>query len=114
AFLLLLKTRRDGAVLGEAWSGGEGRVAFAGWMAGTLAVVAAVFAGDRALALSQQRTQAAVILGGMPQPTPTASAPVAPGSEAQRYQEEAQAAQEQARRLQEILDDPQKLGAYLG
>jgi protein-disulfide isomerase/uncharacterized membrane protein len=114
SFLLLFKTRRDGAVLGEAWSGGEGRVAFAGWVAGTLAVAGAVLAADRALALREQRAQAAVILGGLPSPAPSASAlPLAPGSEAQRYQEEAQAAQEQARRLQEILDDPQKLDQYM-
>jgi protein-disulfide isomerase len=45
-------------------------------------------------------------------PRPTLP-PAAPGSDAQRYQEEARVAQEQARRLQEILDDPQKLDQYM-
>jgi protein-disulfide isomerase len=40
------------------------------------------------------------------------SSPSAPGSEAQRFQEEARVATEQARRLQEILDDPNKLEQY--
>ena len=45
--------------------------------------------------------------GGAPAAAPLATP--APGSDAQRYQEEARAAPEQARRLQDILDDPRKL-----
>jgi len=40
------------------------------------------------------------------------STPAPPGSEIARYQEEARVATEQARRLQELLDDPNKLEQY--
>jgi protein-disulfide isomerase len=43
---------------------------------------------------------------------PATGSPAPPGSDAQRYQEEARVAQEQSRRLQEILDDPHKLEQY--
>jgi protein-disulfide isomerase/uncharacterized membrane protein len=121
SFILLFKTRRDRAVVGEAWSGAEGRVAFAGWALGSVAVLAAVLAGDRALQARENAGAGAMLgLGASPVPGPAPAtsplaggAPLAPGTEAQRYQEEARAAQEQARRLQEILDDPQKLDQYM-
>jgi protein-disulfide isomerase/uncharacterized membrane protein len=93
-----------------------GRAALGGWAVATVAILAAVLAGSLALRY-RERLHSAAILGV---PAPAASAPLAapgspapPGSDAQRYQEEARAAQEQARRLQDILDDGAKLDEYL-
>jgi protein-disulfide isomerase len=64
----------------------------------------------------REKERLATLLGPSPAPTPSLpaalSSPVPPGSDAQRFQEEARAATEQARRLQEILDNPQKLEQY--
>jgi protein-disulfide isomerase/uncharacterized membrane protein len=99
---------RDGLVVPT------GRVALGGWAVATVAIVAAVFAGSVALRY-RQRLQSGSILGlpAGPAALPTLGPPAAPGTDAQRYQEEARAAQEQARRLQDILDDPNKLDEYL-
>jgi protein-disulfide isomerase len=96
--------------LGESTS----RVALAGWAVATVAAIAAVLAASVALRY-RERMLAGTILGlpaATPRPGPSLP-PAAPGSDAQRYQEEARAAQEQARRLQDILDDPAKLDEYL-
>ncbi|PYQ03363.1 MAG: hypothetical protein DMF82_13400 [Acidobacteria bacterium] len=113
ALVLLLPARRDGAVVGEAVTKRDGRLVFAGWALTTLALAGGVFAAEKALD-ARQRSRNASILGGAPTPLPTLapSRPLEPGSEAQRYQEEARVATEQARRLQEILDDPKKLDQY--
>jgi protein-disulfide isomerase len=113
ALVLLLPARRDGAVVGEAVTRRDGRLVFAGWALTTLALVLAVYAVEKALD-SREKTRNASILGTVP-PAPMPAfvpRPVEPGSDAQRYQEEARVATEQARRLQEILDDPKKLDQY--
>jgi protein-disulfide isomerase/uncharacterized membrane protein len=114
ALLLLIPARRDGAVVGEAVTQRDGRLVFAGWMLTTLALAGGVYAAEKALD-ARQRTRTSSVLGVMPAPLPSLlppSHPLEPGSEAQRYQEEARVATEQARRLQEILDDPKKLDQY--
>jgi protein-disulfide isomerase/uncharacterized membrane protein len=126
AVVVLIKARRDGSVVGQAVGTPDGRLVFAGWALGSLALAAAVFGSDRVLSY-RERSRAASILGapaaaaplpvpsGPPSPAPTAGA-APPGAplppDAQRWQEEARMAQEQARRLQEILDDPRKLDQY--
>jgi protein-disulfide isomerase/uncharacterized membrane protein len=126
AVVVLLRSRRDGRVVGEAVATTDGRLVFAGWALGSLALAAGVLASDLTLAY-RERGREAAILGSpgsaptpAPLPTPAASArPSLPGAagaplppDAQRWQEEARMAQEQARRLQEILDDPRKLDQY--
>jgi protein-disulfide isomerase len=125
--VLLLRARRDRAVLRDALRLPDGRVLATGSLVGALAIAAAVVSADRALAYRGQ-SRATPLLGAssaavMPLPkvpagpaaTPTAAVPPAGAvppsnlTEIQRYQEEARVAQEQARRLQEILDDPKKL-----
>jgi protein-disulfide isomerase len=89
-------------------------MAFAGWALATVATIVAVLAGSLALRY-RERLHAGTILGlpvAAPAPGPRLP-PAAPGTDAQRYQEEARVAQEQARRLQDILDDPKKLDDYL-
>jgi protein-disulfide isomerase/uncharacterized membrane protein len=109
--VLLLPVRRDGAVLGESLARVEGRVAFAGAALAVLALAGGVLAWSSALR-HREAASSGLILGLDASPRPSLP-PAAPGSEAQRYQEEARVAQEQARRLQEIVDDPQKLDQYL-
>ena len=113
ALVLLLPARRDGAVVGEAVTKRDGRLVFAGWLLTTLALAGGVFAAEKALD-ARQASRTASILGVAPAPLPSLAPPhpLEPGSEAQRYQEEARVATEQARRLQEILDDPKKLDQY--
>jgi protein-disulfide isomerase/uncharacterized membrane protein len=109
---LLLPVRRDGAVLGDALARVEGRVAFTGALLAILGLSAGVLAGSAALR-PPAPAEATSPLGLDTAPPRPSLPPAAPGSEAQRYQEEARVAQEQARRLQEILDDPQKLDQYM-
>ena len=113
ALVLLLPARRDGAVVGEAVTKRDGRLVFAGWVLTTLALAAGVYAAEKALD-TRQMSRTTSILGAAPAPLPSLlpARPLEPGSEAQRYQEEARVATEQARRLQEILDDPKKLEQY--
>jgi protein-disulfide isomerase/uncharacterized membrane protein len=126
--VLLIRARRDRAVLRDALRMPDGRVLATGSLVGALAMAAAVVSADRALAyrgrarttpLLGVSTSAMRPLAAAPLATPplTSSPPAAVPSggatagltEIQRYQEEARVAQEQARRLQEILDDPKKL-----
>ena len=124
AVVVLVRSRRDGRVVGEAVATTDGRLVFAGWALGSLALAAGVLASDVALA-SRQRGREAAILGSpapppsplaLPTPSASPSVPAPAGAplppDAQRWQEEARMAQEQARRLQEILDDPRKLDQY--
>ncbi len=113
ALILLIPARRDGAVVGEAVTRRDGRLVFAGWVLTTLALAGGVYAAEKALD-ARERSRTASILGVAPAPLPALAParPLEPGSEAQRYQEEARVATEQARRLQEILDDPKKLDQY--
>lgn len=121
AVVVLMRSRRDGAVVGQAVGTVDGRLVLAGGALGALALAVAVLASERTLAY-RERGRAAAVLGA-PAATPTvtpaplpslrpppAGAPLPP--DAQRWQEEARMAQEQARRLQEILDDPRKLDQY--
>jgi protein-disulfide isomerase/uncharacterized membrane protein len=121
AVVVLMKSRRDGRVVGQAVATTDGRLVLAGSALGALALAVAVLASDRTLAY-RERGRAASLLGSpapparvtpspLPSlPPPAAGAPLPP--DAQRWQEEARMAQEQARRLQEILDDPRKLDQY--
>ena len=128
AMVVLLRSRRDGRVVGEAVGTMDGRLVFAGWALGSLALAAGVMAAEMALG-SRERAREASILGSpataptpAPLPAPAAAASARPTLPApagaplppdtQRWQEEARMAQEQARRLQEILDDPRKLDQY--
>jgi protein-disulfide isomerase/uncharacterized membrane protein len=114
--VLLLPARRDGAVVGEAVAKRDGRLVFGGWALTALALLAAVYAAETALD-GREKGRVATLLGATPTtlpplPAATSMPPAEPGTEAQRYQEEARVATEQARRLQEILDDPKKLEQY--
>ena len=109
AFVVLLPTRRGSSALRGGVRYPEGRVALLGWALGSVAVLAAVVASDKALAARRSGGAASVL--GAPAAAPSLP-PAPPGSEAQRYQEEARVAHEEARRLQQILDDPHKLEEY--
>ena len=133
----LWPARRALGAVGATTGRAEGRVAFAGWAATTLAVIAGVLAADAALAARAER-RAGTILGQAAPPAspaeppvavaaptdpghvPTPATPVAPatsaapaapaaptgsGGELQHYKD-------LAKRLQETLDDPQKLEQY--
>ena len=116
AVVLVRPVHRRLVVVREGLGLPAGRAALGGWAVATVAILAAVLAGSLALRY-RERLHATAILG-LPAPTTTApvasaGSPAPPGSDAQRYQEEARAAQEQARRLQDILDDGAKLDEYL-
>jgi protein-disulfide isomerase/uncharacterized membrane protein len=126
--VLLWPARRSAAAVAPAARQASGRLALAGWALGSFAVAASVLAAESALA---QREKARVrALLGAPAPAPSAPAalslpaPVAtnaatvatPAPEA-RASSPAPAGdlkyyQDLAKRLQETLDDPQKLNEY--
>ncbi|HEY3122363.1 MAG TPA: thioredoxin domain-containing protein [Vicinamibacteria bacterium] len=129
AVIVLIRARRDPALIRDVARVPDGRVLVAGALAGALAFTAAVVSADRAL-VYRARSRQTPLLGvssspmtpfvpapSLASPRPLAASPLAavPSGSAptltdiQRYQEEARVAQEQARRLQEILDDPKKL-----
>jgi protein-disulfide isomerase/uncharacterized membrane protein len=130
----LLPARRLLGALRPTLARPDGRLLAAGWLLGTLALGAAVAAADATLsyraagraatilgapigsAPSPPRTEARADGSAAPAATTTAAAPPAPNSLAEQdpryYQEQARLAQEQARKLQETLDDPQKLDRY--
>jgi protein-disulfide isomerase/uncharacterized membrane protein len=115
ALVLLMRARRDGAVIGQAVRRPDGRAALAGGLLAALTLGAAVLASDIGLSYREKERMSAVlgpIPTAVPSPPAVASSPAAPGTETQRFQEEARVAAEQARRLQAILDDPQKLEQY--
>ena len=113
ALVFLLPSRRDGAVVGEAVKRADGRLVFAAWVLVVGALGVAVLAGELGLD-ARERARVNTLLGAVPTAAGTpVPAPAPPGSDSARYQEEARVASEQARRLQEILDDPQKLDQYL-
>jgi protein-disulfide isomerase/uncharacterized membrane protein len=114
AVVLVRPTPRRLLVVRDGLGLPAGRAAFGGWAVATVAILAAVLAGSLALRY-RERLHSTAILGMPAAAAPLASAgpPAAPGTDAQRYQEEARAAQEQARRLQDILEDPVKLDEYL-
>lgn len=116
ALVLLVGARRERGLLGRSLRGSDGRLVVAGAVVAALALGAAVLAADANL-WYRQKQRVSSLLGPAPAGSPAVpaapSSPAAPGTDAQRFQEEARVATEQARRLQEILDDPQKLGQYL-
>lgn len=114
ALVLVRPIQRRLGVVRDGLAHPTGQLAFGGWAVATVAIVAAVLAGSLALRY-RERLHATAVLGlpATPAPLPTIGVPAAPGTEAQRYQEEARVAQEQARRLQDILDDGAKLDEYL-
>jgi protein-disulfide isomerase/uncharacterized membrane protein len=111
ALVLVLPARR---ALGALLRGlaGDGRLVVAGWAMATVALVAGVAAAEKGLDWRERAAGASILGGGARSELPAPGPGVASNPEAQRYQEEAAAAVEQARRLQEILDDPEKLERY--
>ncbi len=107
AVIALLPARRDGAVVGEAVTRRDGRLAFAAWVVAALAVATGVALGEYGLSRGGAAGPASVL--GVPAAPPASGGG---GGDVDRYREEARAASEQARRLQEILDDPNKLARY--
>jgi protein-disulfide isomerase/uncharacterized membrane protein len=116
ALAALLPAWRSARALGAALGRPEGRLTAVGWALGSFIAAGGTFAADRALK-AREAERAATLFG-----RPAASAPTAPAAatpvgaatppasipadpEARKYQE-------QARRLQETLDDPQKLEQY--
>jgi len=131
ALFALFPARRTLRAAGTSAVRTEGRLAVAGWVLGTLAVVAAVFASDAMLAVRAAHRQATLL--GAPAPAaatepaapPATTAPAAPGPgapaatpaptptpEAPAGPQDAKYWQDQARKLQATLDDPRKLDAY--
>jgi len=129
AFMVLIRARRDRAIVRDVARVPDGRLLVAAALVGALALTAAVVSADRAL-VYRARSRQTPLLGvssspvtpflpaaPLASPRPLAASPLAavpsgasPNlTDIQRYQEEARVAQEQARRLQEILDDPKKL-----
>jgi protein-disulfide isomerase/uncharacterized membrane protein len=107
----LLPARRSLATARGALGDEVGRMTAAGWVAGSVTLALAVFAAEVALA-ERAAARASTLLGvAAPVATPAAPPPAGtPGlpaadSEAERWRAE-------ARRLQETLDDPQKLDQY--
>ena len=115
ALVLLASVRHEHGVLRRSLRASDGRLVIAGAAAAALALGAAVLAADASL-WYRQKERLATLLGpasaAAPVVPPVLSSPAAPGTDVQRFQEEARLAAEQARRLQEVLDDPQKLDEY--
>lgn len=107
ALLALLPARRDGSVVGESVTRRDGRLAFMAWIVAALAIAGGVAIGEYGLRRGEAAAAGTVL--GLPA---APSAGEGAGGEMERYREEARAAGEQARRLQEILDDPNKLERY--
>jgi protein-disulfide isomerase/uncharacterized membrane protein len=115
ALAALFPARRSARALGAALGRPEGRLVAVGWALGTLVAAGGTFAADRALS-AREAERAAGLFGRPAAPAPLAPAASTPAGasppaslpadpEARKYQE-------QARRLQETLDDPQKLEQY--
>jgi protein-disulfide isomerase/uncharacterized membrane protein len=123
---VLLPARRALGGLRRLSSEVEGRLLLAGWVAGSLAVAAAVAGAESTLTLRASARGRALIglseapppaavspapaaVGAVASPGPPGAAPttfpVPPGGEAQHYKELAE-------KLQQTLDDPQKLEQY--
>jgi protein-disulfide isomerase/uncharacterized membrane protein len=103
----LWPARRRAAVAKAAAARPDGRLAFVGWAVATLAVLAASGGAEAALR-ARASERSARLLGAPASGASAASTPAASAagtSDAQRWQAEAQ-------RLQQTLDDPQKLDQY--
>ena len=120
AVLLLWPARAQAPEVRRSLALREGRMLGVAWLLGVMSLLAAVAGADQVLRYREQRRMASLL--GTPSPAPdvqpapasapSATEPPAPG-DAGRYQEEARQARDQARKLQEILDDPEKLQQYL-
>jgi protein-disulfide isomerase/uncharacterized membrane protein len=119
---LLLPARRALGALRRLSSNVEGRLLLAGWVAGSLAVAAAVAGAESTLTLRASARGRALIgmseasappatnpgpaaVGAVASPGSPTPIPVPAGGEAQHYKELAE-------KLQQTLDDPQKLDQY--
>lgn len=133
ALFALLPAWRAVPGIGSLVSLPEGRLAAVGWVLGTLAVAAAVFAAETTLDVREQRRQLA-LLGApapaapaaattTPVPTSEASPAPVPATAATAPSEPAETAgssdghdaaywERRAKELQQTLDDPKKLDAY--
>jgi protein-disulfide isomerase/uncharacterized membrane protein len=124
AFAALLPARRAAASAGPILGRPEGRLALAGAVAGTLALLAFVFAADTTLR-ARAAARSARLLGAPAPPTPETTAPAAaaaatpiaevpPASTgaAAGAPQDAAYWREQAQKLQATLDDPHKLEDY--
>jgi len=132
ALLALWPARKAVGGLPAAARGAEGRLALGGWVLTTLAAAGGVLAADTALearaarrvetmlgqpapaapAMATPATPAAAP-SALPAPTPTAT-PAPPSTPPPGSADELQHYKDLARRLQETLDDPQKLDRYFG
>lgn len=108
AFAALWPARRSRAWR-AALARGEGRLVLVGWAVGSLALVAAVSAAH--LTLSYRGAERQGRLLGAPAPAPASTAAGSPGS-SESVSADVQRLQNQVRKLQETLDDPQKLDQY--
>jgi protein-disulfide isomerase/uncharacterized membrane protein len=136
--LAALAPARSALTSARAWLGGAGaRPILASWLLASLAFAVSAKAGDVALAVREHERER-LLLGdpaqvrtakatpeptpAEPSPTPTPSAqatltssakePAASG-DAAHWRDEAHQAQEQLKKLQDTIDDPQKLQQYL-
>jgi protein-disulfide isomerase/uncharacterized membrane protein len=121
AMALLWPARRSAAALGAAAKSSEGRAAVSSWAVASLAFASAVWAADLNLARREQARSAnllgaPVAVASAPAaapaappettpPSPAASASAPPAGDLKYYQD-------LAKRLQETIDDPQKLAEY--
>ena len=124
ALVLLWPARGAAAAVAPALRAAEGRLALAGWLLGSLGFAGAVLAADSALA-QREAARARAVLGS---PAPAASPAVVPASASPAETVPASVPattsatpppagdlkyyQDLAKRLQETLDDPQKLNQY--
>jgi protein-disulfide isomerase/uncharacterized membrane protein len=132
ALFALLPAWREASGIGSLMRRPEGRLAVAGWVLGTLAVGAAVFAAETTLDLREQRRPLA-LLGApapatvattTPVPTTAPTVPPVPATETTPPPEsevttaagsdghDAAYWEGRARELQQTLDDPKKLDEY--
>jgi protein-disulfide isomerase/uncharacterized membrane protein len=132
ALVALLPAWRGVLGLAGTLARAEGRLAVAGWVLGTLAVVGAVYASEKTLDYREARRQATLL--GAPPPaaapapstlpsvaraselTPSAGPPATPATAVPASPptgpQDAKYWEQHARELQETLDDPRKLEAY--
>jgi len=129
ALVALLPAWRGVLELGAALGRPEGRLAFAGWALGTLAVTGAVVAAESALDYREQQRQLAFLGTPAPSATPAPTQPVsdtapaadgstppaaesAPADPSPGDAKDAAYWEQRATQLQQTLDDPQKLEQY--
>jgi len=115
ALLALLPARLGARGLGPALGRSDGRLAAAGWVLGTLALVAFVFASEKTLDYREARRQATLLGAPAPaaaQPPPAPAPLLAPTPAGPATAGDATYWQERAKELQATIDDPHKLEAY--